>query len=320
MICRTLKKPLGGPLRAYLPDELEQCLSAGHAAFEVISFDVFDTLVCRDVETPEVVLERICEATLPTLSPLGWEGDERGLLKLRRDIETRQRLEAESRGFDQETRLDEILPELYEACGGGPGATSENRRWVRESLEREIEYETAVLAPVPAMHRLFHRLQDVGKRLVLTSDMYLSEAAIRRLLEARGFDLSGVRVYVSSESLLNKGTGRLFRHWMDLCGVEPFQAAHVGDNHWSDVTAPDRLGITSFWLHEPERSGPLPLTRRHRFIRNAALRWRRELSKTAAHFGRLFRLSGQDASGRDCSTSADYSADSNAVESVGGPT
>jgi hypothetical protein len=49
----------------------------------------------------------------------------------------------------------------------------------------------------------------------------------------------------SCDAGFNKRSGQLFRHVHELHGVSPGEHVHVGDNPWSDVESPRKVGVTS---------------------------------------------------------------------------
>ena len=71
------------------------------------------------------------------------------------------------------------------------------------------------------MAALFAELLRRNKRIILSSDMYLAADQIRSLLSANGLPVGDVPLYVSGDLKVCKGTGRLYRHWIESEGVDP---------------------------------------------------------------------------------------------------
>ena len=89
------------------------------------------------------------------------------------------------------------------------------------------------------------------RNFIALSDMYLPTAFVRELLENAGLD--GIEVlYVSSDTRLTKGSGRLFSHVLAQLGIAPQDMLHIGDNYQADVVIPRKLGIGAFHYPAPQ--------------------------------------------------------------------
>ena len=136
----------------------------------VISFDVFDTLLIRKTLYPRDVFL----LTEQKIKNAGYRAE--GFAVSRARIENDMPLRT----------LDDIYGTLAERYG-----------WDTETEERvkrmELDVERSVLEPRPAVVELMEFALREGKRVVLTTDMYLPESVLRMLLEDKG-------IYVSSGS------------------------------------------------------------------------------------------------------------------------
>lgn len=186
-----------------------------------VSFDIFDTLLCRQVEKPEDVfeiVERMIAHNGSAKIPF------RGM-----------RIQAEKDARRAKGRGEVTLEEIYGYIKAGQEAKT---AW----MNLEIRAEHLVSRPDPKGSALFRACLERGKRVVLTSDMYLGRRVIESLLQKAG--ITGYEnLYLSSERNARKLTGELFRILVKEENLRPQEILHIGDNLVSDKTVPERMGI-----------------------------------------------------------------------------
>ncbi len=194
---------------------------------DVISFDVFDTLILRTIPLPSDVFN--------FLNP-----EDKTFKGRRIEAERNARKHAHEQG-----REDITLWEIYKVLK--PNASySELEKYV----QAEINTELRVCRVNPDALEFFKDIQSGKygkKRVVITSDMYLNRDVISTILMTNGFNLEGVDVFVSSEYGMTKKSGSLFRKVLELEKVEnPEKLLHIGDNLISDYIKPRKCGMKSF--------------------------------------------------------------------------
>ena len=194
-------------------DEISRLLPS----FDVISFDIFDTLLLRPLLDPQDVWRMVEETS-----------GAKGFAEARRTVDARTYAAATKRGG--ETTLDEayaLIPAW--AC----------------MKDKELAYEDQLLVPNPEVVALWRKAGELGKKRVIVSDMYLPAVFVKKLLRDRGID-GWDGFYLSSERGVRKSTGELFKLMLGDMGIPPHKIMHIGDNRQSDVLVPERLGIASF--------------------------------------------------------------------------
>ena len=233
----NLDPPLPGasePDRTAFDPALRERIREAIGKHGIISFDVFDTLLMRKTLFPRDVFalteRRALEAGLPAA----------GFAAARARVEDRLRF----------GKLEEIYRELGELfCWDG-----ETERAV---MAVELAAEKAVLVPRDAVVSLFRYALEAGKRVVLTSEMYLPGTVLREILEEKG--IRGYeRLLVSCEAGCGKKNG-LYGILASLA-PSPGEILHVGDNPEQDGNAPAEWGIESILVPSPlalARSGKL---------------------------------------------------------------
>lgn len=200
------------------------------------SFDVFDTLITRITATPQGIFALIKDKLEEDGNP--YNLDE---YVIQNFYELRIHSEELARASCSMQNVEEVdLRDIYEAmavCGIMEKAQIEYLCLVEESIE---------IANVTGMKDNISRLKALiaqGERVVLISDMYLSEKVIRKMLLQADDIFSDVPLYVSSEYKKRKTTGNLYRVVKDRENVSYDDWTHIGDNLYQDIEVPYNLGI-----------------------------------------------------------------------------
>lgn len=186
---------------------------------KIISFDVFDTLICRDVNNYKIVFEVIEKKLIKKYGDLFV-----GFAEKRIDAERKTR-----ELINREVTLDEIYANL---------------NYTNNDIIKKIEEETEIglTSPNPVIIPIYNYCVKNNKTVVVTSDMYLSEDIIRRILTKNGFE-GYTNIFVSSEFGEKKRNGKLFKRVVDELRVKPKEILHIGDNIRSDVIFANLSGI-----------------------------------------------------------------------------
>ncbi len=178
--------------------------------YDVVSFDVFDTLIYRPFFDPVDVFYIIGER----LHYLDFRA-------VRMEVESKARQKRYKKKKDMEVTFDEIW-DLMEKETGIP-----KEKGMKAELEAELEFCYAN----PFMREVWDRVKECGKTIVITSDMYLPAGFIDQILEQNGFT-GADKLFVSNEYRKNKGKGELYDVLKaDFTGK---RIIHIGDNAASD--------------------------------------------------------------------------------------
>lgn len=189
-------------------------------SYDVISFDVFDTLLFRPFDRPEALFYEVGKR----LEYLDFK-------RMRQSAEHQARqLCLKENGYGEVT-----LEEIYRILEKETGIDADT------GMKMEIETELEFCCANPYMFRLFDYLKKSGKRMAALSDMYLSEDTIRQMLEKCGY--RGLELcLVSGYEKKSKADGSLYevaRHRLD----NPSRWFHIGDNPASDESNARKAGI-----------------------------------------------------------------------------
>jgi predicted HAD superfamily hydrolase len=125
----------------------------------------------------------------------------------------------------------------------------ENSKYI---LSEELRAEKSVCIAQSDIKVFLEKVKQNGKRIIFVSDMYLGAEEISLILGFAGFGGLFEAGYVSADIGLNKKSGRLFDYVIDKENLQPAQLLHVGDNYFSDVQVPRKLGINAIHFQDPD--------------------------------------------------------------------
>lgn len=205
---------------------------------ETISFDVFDTLILRPLWKPDDIFQLLTIAIQKQYA----EYKDLPFYDIRIESETQARkLLRIEKPFCEDVVLEEIyhkMSEIYHL----PLQTCLNFMRMEEQLEIELCY------PRKSVKQLFELALSVGKKVVITSDMYLSKNTLETMLTKCGY--SGYHAfYLSSDKRLLKSTGKLFELIIsDLEIKDASQMLHIGDNWNTDILKARSCGIKAYFV------------------------------------------------------------------------
>lgn len=210
--------------------------------FEVVSFDIFDTLLHRLVLAPVDVFELI---------QLRAFEDPRSLLNskyLDGFAQARMRAEAAARahritehGGEGEITFDEIYDQWMQETG----AARELADWLKAL---ELDCEARLLHASTEGKTIYDAARATGSTILLISDMYLPSDFLRNVLVSQGFEgAADIPLYVSGEVRLSKHMGTLYGHVGQAEGqTVGTHWLHVGDNSHGDVAKAREAGLSAY--------------------------------------------------------------------------
>lgn len=193
-------------------------------AYDVISFDIFDTLIFRPFSEPTDLFFFLGE----TFGILDFK-------RIRMEMEQKEREECYKKHGHTEITLQDIWNRIEREVGipADKGIVAE------QELERQFCYAN------PYMLEVFAQLIQHGKQIIIVSDMYLPEYFLHELLEKNGYQ--GIdKIYVSCEYQRNKATGSLFQMVREDA-LHGRKVIHVGDNMISDIDMAGKYGFDTFY-------------------------------------------------------------------------
>ena len=180
--------------------------------YDVISFDVFDTLIFRPFSEPGDLFHMAGQKLEYGLcqNPYG-NGREK------------QKEKAEISGENREVSYEDIWQTMEEETG-----------IPREmGMQAEWECEKTYCFGNPYMLEVVGALQKLGKKMIVISDMYLGEKYLKELLRNCGYP-EFFSYFVSCDYGASKNQGNLYEIVKEKTGRK-FTYIHIGDNKESDI-------------------------------------------------------------------------------------
>jgi HAD superfamily hydrolase (TIGR01549 family) len=217
-----------------------------HSNYDVYSFDVFDTLLRRRIDPPELIKCQTAKYLSTRLAQRGITLSPDEVLRQRSRCEELLLRRALSRGKDADYCLDDVMTETLKAL------KTDSALDTRQTINYEIELEKKAAQPMPGAVEVLSRLKSIGKRVICISDSYLSVEQMSAILEHHGSLRYIDKLYVSCEVGKRKSTGRLFQYVIEKEGEK---IVHIGDNYDSDYIMPRRLGIRALSFHSRSEQG-----------------------------------------------------------------
>lgn len=190
--------------------------------YDVISFDVFDTLILRNMDKPVDVFYLLQNKYhYPNFK------------QLRIEAEQKARIERNKKNSDTEVTLYEIWNYLEVMTGINAS----------EGAQAEFEAEKLVCYANPYFLRVVELLIKRGKKIIITSDMYLDVRQIEDILTYVGYPKFDC-YFVSCCERKSKCEGDLYSYIKTVCGINNTYV-HIGDNEYSDKINAEKNGFHS---------------------------------------------------------------------------
>lgn len=195
--------------------------------YPVISFDVFDTLLKRQVSHPTEVFSLVENAY-----------NETAVVPISNFKELRMNAERKARSLSstEDTTIFSIYNQL-----------SYNDETKEALLQLELIIEEAGLSAKEEMKDVYDYARSLRKDILIISDMYLPHCFIERVLKQNGYT-GYKRLYVSSETGVLKYTSNMFRFVLKEQGYPSCKILHLGDSFRSDWLMPKLSGMNAILI------------------------------------------------------------------------
>lgn len=189
-------------------------------AADVVSFDLFDTLVVRNTLFSSDIIEIV--------------GTNEKQNQIDDFVKKRISFEKQMSQGGKAPRLRDIY---FEVC---------NDNGLAEKLaDEEFEIDVAVLRPRADVLRLLSQAKELGKLIFITSDTYYSFEQITRILELN--NITGVDGLILSCEEDTSKTGDLFEVLKQKAGTD--NILHIGDDIVADIENARTHGLKSFQIY-----------------------------------------------------------------------
>lgn len=187
--------------------------------YDVVSFDIFDTLILRPVANPADVFMIV-----------GKRLNKTEFYRIRTDAERRAREEARSKTGKSEVTIYDIYTIIEDRTG------IPKEQGVLTELQVELDYCFAN----PYMKRIYRMMQEQNKKIIITSDMYLPCELMKQILDKAGYK-GYEKLYVSCDYGVSKRDGELYQ--VVKKDYQGLKIIHIGDNPTSDMRSAEKEGL-----------------------------------------------------------------------------
>jgi FMN phosphatase YigB (HAD superfamily) len=231
-------------------------------SFDVLSVDIFDTLLWRRVPEPKDIFVRLADALhedqvlTPSVTPVQFA-------ELRAAAERAARAAAEAKSGSREVLLLDIYAHLPDHLWRPDDGRA-------RAVLKEVAVESAGMILDEDVAALMRTVRDGGKKVILTSDTYFARDHLVQFLHGAGFGPDDLPAFL----FISNEHGR--PKWRDLfdlilkdLGVPANRMVHVGDNIDADVAPCAARGIG--YIHY-DKWQALPRALNHELPKDVGLR------------------------------------------------
>lgn len=198
--------------------------------YQIVSFDIFDTLLKRDVYKPTDVFQVVQQ-----------EAKEK--YNIDSDFK-RVRIEAERKAREKSSFSEINLDEIYE----------EIEIQDKDKLKAlELEVESRILHCNYNIKPIYDACLAARKDVYIISDMYLPTSFLKSLLTREGF-VGYKALILSAEYRKTKRSGDLFNFFLDTFNIKSSEVIHIGDSWYADYIGPRKVKIAGIHIPRVEKN------------------------------------------------------------------
>lgn len=255
---------------------LEALINAGKRKShekEIISFDLFDTLLIRRIHDPDLVKLPVARyiASLASQRGLNWSWQK--VQQLRDTIERRQRAETGRDYDDHEACYPRFMTSLLQQIF--------NDQFEEQLLTMvtsyELSMENSMLVPRHPLTQWLGELAAAGKRIFIISDMYLPASHLKVLVQHAGLLDLVEDVISSADTFLAKASGLAYSMIAEKYSLRTEAWLHIGDNPHSDGMRAAKAGIDALIIHDPREDQRKSVVKRYYNYSDGKPFWRGRL-------------------------------------------
>ncbi len=225
---------------------------------DVVSFDLFDTLLIRRIHDPDLVKLPVARYVANMAREKGLQWTQTQVQQLRDSIEQRHRQETGESFDDHEACYPRYMKEMLKEIFSEDATES----LFDKVADYEVVMENSMLIPRGEFIDWLKELKSQNKKIYIISDIYLPAIYLKRFVEHAGFLHLVDDVISSADTFLAKASGHAFPLIQEKYNLDPKSWLHVGDNPVSDGLRPLEFGIQALVLHDAEEGRRKSIIRR----------------------------------------------------------
>ncbi len=187
--------------------------------FKYISFDIFDTLVVRNVMKPTDVFKVV-------------EEKYNSIYKDKISDFSTNRIKAQKDASLKDEKLETLIEDFYKEL-----ENYYDKDVCKKLCKIEKEVEINLCVPNKKYIELYRELIENNKKIIITSDMYLDLDTINKILKKCGIT-KYEKLYLSSLYQKRKSNGSMYDFIIKDLNISSNDLIHIGDNVISDYLIP----------------------------------------------------------------------------------
>ena len=196
--------------------------------YEYVSFDIFDTLIKRNVIKPTDVFELVAKEYKRIY---GKEIENYKQIRMNAEINARKN------SVNKEPNLNEIYNNI----------SIKGLKSVKELEKIEIAIELDICQKNIDFFDIYQYCCHKNKKIIITSDMYLNKEDIKKILIKNGIDKYEY-LFLSNDIKMNKHQGKIYPYILKKLGIKSSQIVHIGDSKRGDYIMPRKYGIKAILI------------------------------------------------------------------------
>lgn len=160
-------------------------------------------------------------------------------------LRARMEYEARVKHKDSTGNMEVTLSDIWSELESRVGVSA------LEGMALEQKVEESICFANPFMKSVWDQLIAKGARIVITSDMYLPQDCIERILHKNGYE-GYEKLYLSNVYQKSKAEGDLYQELLkDYPG---YRILHIGDNEHSDVKMAKAAGLSTMYYQNVNKN------------------------------------------------------------------
>ena len=204
--------------------------------FEIVSFDVFDTVLRREFTAPDYAKFKLGKE----LAGEKFFDSPEDFIEKRNDAELACR---KARNFEGDVTIFEAYEQLAKAL-------NIDIEVAKEWAEREFYFDLDMSLPKDEMVKIVHELSAIGRDIWFVTDIYYTKDQISKMLRKIGISVP-YTLLVSSELRKRKDAGTMWTYVKDQVAELGKSFVHVGDNVRSDAQICGDFGLQNVHILNP---------------------------------------------------------------------
>lgn len=204
--------------------------------FEIVSFDVFDTVMRREFTAPDYAKFKLGKE----LAGEKFFDSPEDFIEKRNDAELACR---KARNFEGDVTIFEAYEQLAKTL-------NIDTEVAKEWAEKEFYFDLEMSLPKDEMVKIVHELNAMGKDIWFVTDIYYTKDQISKMLRKIGISVP-YTLLVSAELRKRKDAGTMWIYVKDQVAKLGKSFIHVGDNVRSDAQICGDFGLQNVHILNP---------------------------------------------------------------------